>query len=560
MLAPMPTLVMLGAGAVGRGFIAPLFATAAWDIVLVDLSQPLIAELQARGGYRLRLVEAKGEQIQEITRVRAIDARDTNAVAQALATCDMAATAVGVAALPHLAAPLAAALRQRHAANGGALQVLIAENGIDAAATLRRATLAALDGLIADPAERTAAAALLACIRTTIGRMVPVPGPTADLSAEPFAQLPVEAAAFRAPLPAIAGLQPETDFALAEALKLQVHNLTHAVVAYHGAERGHATIATAVADPMVRAEYESCIAEISAALMIDFGGVAGVRARALADDLLRRYANPLLADPLTRVARDPWRKLGRDERLVGAARRCVAAGIKPRAIARAIAAALRHRPAADEPGAERWSTAQAAGPLALLAACAGNDLPPELLRLVTREAATADIRSAAAQRLAAAGVVLRSAEAAGIEVADFGLERFAELGLAILVYVNTERCCAKELAMLPGQICPEHRHPTVDGQPGKEETFRVRSGSIDLFLPGKGDRDAALQKLPADKRDAVTVYRCVHLEPGEQYTLKPNTPHWFVAGPQGAVVSEFSTRSRDEADIFTDPTIVRVPE
>jgi D-lyxose ketol-isomerase len=130
--------------------------------------------------------------------------------------------------------------------------------------------------------------------------------------------------------------------------------------------------------------------------------------------------------------------------------------------------------------------------------------------------------------------------------------------------VNTESCCAKELAMLPGQLCPEHRHPPVDGKPGKEETFRVRAGEVHLFLPGhkkdSGEREHALQLVPADKRDAFTVFKHVHLWPGDQYTLKANTPHWFVAGSEGAVVSEFSTASRDEADIFTDDTIIRVPD
>jgi D-lyxose ketol-isomerase len=53
------------------------------------------------------------------------------------------------------------------------------------------------------------------------------------------------------------------------------------------------------------------------------------------------------------------------------------------------------------------------------------------------------------------------------------------------------------------------------------------------------------------------VWNEVVLKPGEQYTLNPNTLHWFQAGPEGAVVSEFSTKSRDEADIFTDPDIQR---
>jgi D-lyxose ketol-isomerase len=47
------------------------------------------------------------------------------------------------------------------------------------------------------------------------------------------------------------------------------------------------------------------------------------------------------------------------------------------------------------------------------------------------------------------------------------------------------------------------------------------------------------------------------LRPGGQYTIPPDTLHWFQAGPDGAVVTEFSSTSRDELDVFTDPRIRR---
>jgi D-lyxose ketol-isomerase len=144
----------------------------------------------------------------------------------------------------------------------------------------------------------------------------------------------------------------------------------------------------------------------------------------------------------------------------------------------------------------------------------------------------------AAERLAAAGVTLTPAERAEIEVADFGLGRLREVGLQLLVYVNTDRYCAKELVLFPHQTCPEHRHPPFDGTPGKEETFRCRSGTVHLHVDG---------------REFV-------LRPGEQHTIPPDTLHSFQAGPEGAVVSEFSSTSRDDLDVFTDPAIRREPE
>jgi D-lyxose ketol-isomerase len=149
---------------------------------------------------------------------------------------------------------------------------------------------------------------------------------------------------------------------------------------------------------------------------------------------------------------------------------------------------------------------------------------------------TADqARREAAARLAAAGIVLTPEEQDGIEVADFGLGRLAEIGLQLHVYVNTDRYCAKELVLFAGQLCPEHRHPPFDGTPGKEETFRCRTGSVLLSVDG----------------------RELELRPGDQFTIPPDTLHWFRAGPDGAIVTEFSSTSRDDLDVFTDPAIVR---
>ncbi len=148
-----------------------------------------------------------------------------------------------------------------------------------------------------------------------------------------------------------------------------------------------------------------------------------------------------------------------------------------------------------------------------------------------------EARERAAAMLEQAGIVLTPAERAEIEVADFGLGRLEEIGLQLVVYVNTERVCAKELVLFPHQICPEHRHPPVGGEPGQ---------GGDVPLPAR-----ARCTLHVEGADEIV------LRPGEQYTILPDTLHWFQAGPEGAIVSEFSTQSRDELDVFSDPQIVR---
>ena len=147
-----------------------------------------------------------------------------------------------------------------------------------------------------------------------------------------------------------------------------------------------------------------------------------------------------------------------------------------------------------------------------------------------------EARVYAAAQLQAAGIAITDEERAAIEVADFGLSRLRDIGLQLLVYANTDRYCAKELVLYPGQTCPEHLHPPFGGGPGKEETFRCRRGTVHLHVEGRPE---------------------LVLRPGEQFTIPPGTLHWFQAGPDGAVVSEFSSTSRDELDVFTDPAVRR---
>ncbi|WP_274365573.1 D-lyxose/D-mannose family sugar isomerase [Paenibacillus thermotolerans] len=163
-----------------------------------------------------------------------------------------------------------------------------------------------------------------------------------------------------------------------------------------------------------------------------------------------------------------------------------------------------------------------------------------------------------AELFARAGIVLTGEERERIEVASFGLGNLEEQGLELITYINTDRYCAKELVLFPKQTCPEHLHPPVGGEPGKMETFRCRWGSVYLYVEGEpAQRIEAV--IPPGSEPYYTVFREIKLLPGEQYTIPPGTKHWFQGGPEGAIVSEFSSTSRDEFDIFTDPSVVRIP-
>ena len=155
-----------------------------------------------------------------------------------------------------------------------------------------------------------------------------------------------------------------------------------------------------------------------------------------------------------------------------------------------------------------------------------------------------------------AHIILNADEKKNIEVADFGMGMVDALGLQLLTYINTERVCAKEMVLLPYQTCPEHKHVPTAGMAGKEETFRCRYGRVFLYVEGEGDAKNIRAKMPATD---VSVFHEIVLEPGDQYTIMPETWHWFQADSEGAVISEFSTRSTDETDQFTDKRLVREP-
>ena len=163
----------------------------------------------------------------------------------------------------------------------------------------------------------------------------------------------------------------------------------------------------------------------------------------------------------------------------------------------------------------------------------------------------------ARKALAEAGIVLTQEEAANIEVTDTSLNRLNSEGLEIVTYVNNEIYCAKELVIFPGQTCPEHRHPPFEGSLGKQETFRCRQGLVWLYVEGKRTENIQA-KVPEESKPYYTAFHEIVLRPGEQYTIPRNTLHWFQGGPEGAIVSEFSSASRDEFDVFTNPNIRRI--
>lgn len=343
----MKKAVQFGAGNIGRGFLGQLFFETGYETTFVDVVEPLVAGLNKQHKYPLRILD---ERIYTVTieHVRAIHASDRKSVSQALAEADLAATAVGVPVLPKIAPLIAAGIEQRYTAGSGApLNIIVCENLLDAGPYLREQVRPHLP-----PTLHGILDSHVGFVEASIGRMVPVMTEAQReedpllVCVEEYCELPVDKAGFRGPVPLLKYLELRENFGGYVERKLFVHNAGHAAAAYLGYLRGHEFIWQAIEDPKVRAGVEAALAESCAGLVKKHGMDAeGLRAHVT--DLLRRFANRRLGDQVDRVARDPVRKLGPRDRLVGAALMCLEQGVVPRHLAFAAAAAIRYDTLAD---------------------------------------------------------------------------------------------------------------------------------------------------------------------------------------------------------------------
>lgn len=165
-------------------------------------------------------------------------------------------------------------------------------------------------------------------------------------------------------------------------------------------------------------------------------------------------------------------------------------------------------------------------------------------------------RRRAAQMIRDSGIRITDEEAEKIDAVDFGLSHLEIEGIQVLTLVQTERISVKLLALFPNQTEPEHWHPPVGDDPGKEETIRVVAGTVYFYVQGENTfRQGFLVK---GKEKHYTLRHEIILQPGDQITFQPGEKHWFQARESGAVMYSFSSVARDALDQFTDPDVVRI--
>lgn len=339
---PGGTAVVFGAGNVGRGLLGQVFSQAGLEVVFVDITPELIDALNADGSYLHLTVDNESRTEQVIGPVRAVRADDPTAVREVLANATLAATCVGVRALPAVCAALAPALLARAQGGGAPLNLLLAENLHEAPAKVRELLVQA-EPALADLID----AGRVGLIATSIGRMIPAPRPevralgAATIEVEPYCFLPIDAQALRGDFPSIPRViaDPSVPFDYYSDRKLFVHNMGHALCAYLGRLHGDDQIWQSIRRPEVRALVRGAMVESAGAVAACYDQPLGPLLDHV-DDLIYRFGNRALGDTVERVGRDPRRKLAAGDRLLGAHQLCLAQGIDPRYVRVGIAAGL----------------------------------------------------------------------------------------------------------------------------------------------------------------------------------------------------------------------------
>ena len=353
-----------GGGNIGRGFIGKILAKAGYEVVFADINMTVIDRLNQDHGYTVHVVGEGVDQKETVKNVRGINSGDEAAVTAEISDATLVTTAVGPPVLEILAPLLARSLAARYRAGGAPLNIIACENMVRGSSFLKEKVLAAAGD---DAALIDANTGFVDC---AVDRIVPpVRGGDADplaVTVEVFSEWIVDSTQFKGAVPAIAGMIATDKLMAFIERKLFTLNTGHTALAYFGQLAGKKTVGEAMQDDAVRHAAEAVMKESGAVLIRRYAFDPAAH-RAYIDKILKRFANPYLHDDIDRVARQPLRKLGAQERFIKPLNGMLEYDLPHDATVRAIAATLHYHNPDDPQAVEMQYYRQAHGIAATLA-------------------------------------------------------------------------------------------------------------------------------------------------------------------------------------------------
>lgn len=333
----MKQAVVYGAGSIGRGFIGQVFHDSGYKVVFIDINKKIIDSLNKNNSYKIETVSNKHKHTQIINNILGINGNIDEKVIEAIAGADIMATSIGVNNLPFIAKNISQGIKKRKKENS--LNILICENIINAKEYLKNILKPYFDEDEKELLNNTG------LVETTIGRMVPVlpssiviKDPT-FVRVEEYCTLPLDKSKFVGEIPKLKHAEYIEPFEVCEEKKLFIHNMSHALCAYFGYQKGYKYIWQAIEDKEIYLDIKQIINSVCYSIAEEYS-VEVEPLLQFSKELIERFKNKKLKDTILRVGRDPFRKLSKNDRLIGALKRCKSKNKPEEIVLKGIAAAI----------------------------------------------------------------------------------------------------------------------------------------------------------------------------------------------------------------------------
>ena len=306
----MKKAIQFGAGNIGRGFIGAVLSEAGYHVVFADVNELVVNKINEDGKYTVAIMDTECTE-QVITNISAVDSRSPE-LAKEIAQAQVVTTAVGLGILPRIAGALAAGIAERQAQGiTDYLNVIACENGLRASSQLKEHVYSHLSD-----EQKAYADEYVAFPDCSVDRIVPPiksENPI-DVVVEKFYEWNVERASIKGDLQ-MEGMNLADNLIAYIERKLFTLNTGHAITAYLGKLKGLSTIADSIADEEIYTIVKAAMQESGEGLVAKYGFDHDAHF-AYIDKIIGRFRNPHLQDDVTRVGREPLRKLSANDRLI----------------------------------------------------------------------------------------------------------------------------------------------------------------------------------------------------------------------------------------------------
>lgn len=333
--------VIFGAGKIARGFIAHLLSLSDIDFVFVEKADALADLINEREQYTINVLGAP-EKNYVVKNAKALKFSQEKEITEAIAEADVVFDAVGGKNLQEIV-PFYIKGIEKKAEKGGYLNFVTCENWKEPARILKEGVEAGIA-----PEAREYLDNYVGFTESVIMRSG-IEAPKELLKKDPlivnvqnYWHLPVDAARVKGSLPDIKYMEHLTGFAGFLERKFYTYNAANGTTSFVGALLGYKVLAEAAHDERILKLLDGVYQETGKALSMKHG-ISLEEQMAFAKTSLNKLQDYTIVDSIERNARDPQRKLGKDDRLVGSARMVLSCGIRPENLCTAIACAIYYR-------------------------------------------------------------------------------------------------------------------------------------------------------------------------------------------------------------------------